>query len=159
RRGLGLEGGLDRLAGQFAGGGDGQGLDLGENLTVGGAVGRGLQLLGEQQRLLQEQGLQRGLGMGGSARGHGSSSKGCVPTKHTASEPKLPETIRAPSAKREAVCLDCPDQLSCRTRGGASPAAFADGRQCWSASDLPATHSDRVWRRSPSSSCPRSSRG
>jgi hypothetical protein len=52
--GLGLQGGLDGLASQFASGGDGQSLDAGEDLAVGCGVGGLLQLLGEQQGLLNE---------------------------------------------------------------------------------------------------------
>jgi len=46
--GLGLERGLHGLAGQFPGGGDGQGLDAGEDLAVGGIVGGLLQLSGQE---------------------------------------------------------------------------------------------------------------
>jgi hypothetical protein len=72
--GLGLEGGLDRLAGQFAGGGDGEGLDAGEDVAVGGRLSSRLQLLGQEQGLLQEQGLQGRLGVEGRALGHSGSS-------------------------------------------------------------------------------------
>jgi hypothetical protein len=54
RFGLRLQGGLDGLAGQFAGSGDGEGLDASEDLSVGGGVGGLLQLLGKQQGLLEE---------------------------------------------------------------------------------------------------------
>src|SRR6185437_1582394 len=72
RRGLGLQGGLHGPAGEFAGGGDGQGLDAGQDLAVRGVVGGLLQLLGEQQRLLDQQRLQGGLGSK-RARVHGGS--------------------------------------------------------------------------------------
>jgi hypothetical protein len=55
RGGLGLQGGLDGAAGEFACGGDGQGFDARQDLPVGGVVGGPLQLSGEQQRLLQHQ--------------------------------------------------------------------------------------------------------
>jgi hypothetical protein len=46
RWGLGLEGGLNGLPGEFACGGDGQGLDPGQDLAIGSVVGGLLQLLG-----------------------------------------------------------------------------------------------------------------
>jgi hypothetical protein len=55
RLGLGLQGRFDRPAGEFAGGGDGQGLDAREDLAVRGGIGGGLQLLGEQQHLLDQE--------------------------------------------------------------------------------------------------------
>jgi hypothetical protein len=70
---LRLQGGLDGLAGKFAGGRDGEGLDLGKDLTVGGLVGSLLQLPGEQERLLDDEGLEGALGPEG-AWGHGGSS-------------------------------------------------------------------------------------
>ena len=88
--GLGLQGGLDGLAGQFAGGGDGEGLDAGQDLAVGGGVGGGLQLLGEQEGLLDEQGLQGRLGVEGGALGHGGSSRAWVPRGYR----QLTETTR-----------------------------------------------------------------
>jgi hypothetical protein len=92
--GLGLQGRLDGLAGEFAGGGDGEGLDAGQDLAVGGGVGGGLQLLGQEEGLLDHQGLQRGFGAEG-ARLHGSSfEERCC--QGTAAAAKLPETIHAP---------------------------------------------------------------
>jgi hypothetical protein len=63
------------LSGQFAGGGDGQSLDLGQDLAIGGGVGSLLELFGKQQGLLDEQSLQ---GCFGSkrARVHGGSFAG-----------------------------------------------------------------------------------
>jgi hypothetical protein len=57
RLGLGLEGGLDGLAGEFAGGGDGQGLDASEDLAIRGRLRGLLQLAGQEHGLLQDQGL------------------------------------------------------------------------------------------------------
>jgi hypothetical protein len=57
---------LDGLAGQLAGGGDSQGLDLGEDVAVGGGVGGLLQLPGEQECLLDEEGLEGGLSAEGA---------------------------------------------------------------------------------------------
>ena len=102
RLGLGLEGGLDGLAGEFAGGGDGQGLDARQNLAVGGGAGGGLQLLGQQERLLKEQGLERGVGVEGSARGQGGSSKGWVPPTYrqrTETTRNYSRTLRALSGR------------------------------------------------------------
>src|SRR5262249_60440641 len=66
----GLEGGMDGLGGELAGGGDGQGLHPLEDLAVGGGVGGLLELAGQEQGLLQEQGFQ-GRGCRKGARGHG----------------------------------------------------------------------------------------
>jgi predicted cupin superfamily sugar epimerase len=97
-RGLGLQGGLDGLAGQLAGGGDGEGLDAGEDQAVGCGVGGLLQLLGQEQGLLEEQGLQGGLGVEGGALGHGSSLKAWVPRGYR----QLTETTRNYSRTRSA---------------------------------------------------------
>jgi hypothetical protein len=45
--GLGLEGGLDGLTGEFLSGVDGGGLDAGEDLSVGSLVGGAFELLGQ----------------------------------------------------------------------------------------------------------------
>jgi hypothetical protein len=57
--GLGLQGSLDGLAGQFASAGDGQGLNLGQNLAVGGFVGGLLELAGQEESLLNDEGFER----------------------------------------------------------------------------------------------------
>jgi hypothetical protein len=72
---LGLQGGLDGLSGQVASGGDGESFDASEDLSVGGGIGGLFQLLGEQQGLLEQQGLQGGLGSKG-AWFHGGSLRG-----------------------------------------------------------------------------------
>jgi hypothetical protein len=71
--GLCLQGGLDGLAGEFAGGGDGEGLDLGEDLAIGGLVRGPLQLLGQKEGPFHDQGLQGGVRLE-SVPGHDDSS-------------------------------------------------------------------------------------
>jgi hypothetical protein len=58
--GLGLEGGLDGLAGQFACGRQRGGLDLGEHLPAGRVGGRTLKLMGYRQSLFEYQSLKWG---------------------------------------------------------------------------------------------------
>jgi hypothetical protein len=61
-----LQGGLDGLAGQLASGRDGHGLDLGQDLAIGSGVGGLLELAGQQERLLKDEGFQRGAGVKGA---------------------------------------------------------------------------------------------
>jgi hypothetical protein len=65
------------MAGEFAGGGDGQGLHAAEDLAVRGGVGGGLELLGERQRLLDEQRLQGSFGLKRALPHGGSSGRKC----------------------------------------------------------------------------------
>jgi hypothetical protein len=60
-----LEGGLDGLAGELSGE-DGGGFNAMEDLSIGCLVGGAFELLGEQQRLFEEKGLQGGLGLKGT---------------------------------------------------------------------------------------------
>ena len=69
-------------AGQLAGGGDGQGLDAGQDLAARRGVGGGPQLPGEQGGLLGEQGPQGRLGVGGGAPGQGGPSRAWVPPEY-----------------------------------------------------------------------------
>jgi hypothetical protein len=55
--GLSLEDGLDGLSGQFSCGRDGEGFDLGEDLSIGCVAGSLLQLFGEQECLFENEGL------------------------------------------------------------------------------------------------------
>ena len=99
--GLGLEGGLHGLAGEFLGGGDGEGLDTADDLAVGGVIGGLLQLLGQEQGSLQYEGLEGRLGSESALSHGGSSGVGCL--EDTAYGRKLPETIRAPAVRGRAV--------------------------------------------------------
>jgi hypothetical protein len=68
-----LEGGLNRLACEFACCLDGEGLDLGKDLAIRGGVSRLFELLGKQEGLLDDERLKRRLGMEGGALVHGDS--------------------------------------------------------------------------------------
>jgi hypothetical protein len=61
-----LQGSLDSPAGQFAGGGDGQGLDLGQDLAISSGVGGLLELASQQEGLLQDEDFQRATGFKGT---------------------------------------------------------------------------------------------
>jgi hypothetical protein len=87
---LQLEGGFDGLAGEFAGGGHGRGLDGGEDLPVRSIVGRLLELASQEQSLLDEQGFECRLRLERAA-GHWRPS-GCDPETNP-SHHKLPESI------------------------------------------------------------------
>jgi len=94
RGGPGLERRLDGPAGQLPAGRDGGGLDGGEHPAVGRGVGGLLQLPGEQEGQLDEQGLQGRVGVEGAA-GHGGSSVGHRQTTHGRGQP--PQSITAPN--------------------------------------------------------------
>jgi hypothetical protein len=90
-----LEGGLDGLPGELPAGRDGGGLDAGEDLAVRGAVGGPLELSGEGEGLLDQQGLERGIGVERAAD-HGGSSGRYRHTNPKSGQP--PQSITAPEA-------------------------------------------------------------
>jgi hypothetical protein len=61
-----LQSGLDSLAGKLSRGRDGDGLDVGQDLAIGSGVGGVLELTGQQESLLKDEGFQRGAGCKGT---------------------------------------------------------------------------------------------
>jgi len=111
--GLGLQGGLDGPASEFAGAGDGQGLDLGQDLPIGGLIGGLLELAGQQEGLLNDQGFQGSVGLEGAGL-HGNLLA------------KIPLTIMAQLQNYQELFL-LPINLPCPQRHEHTPACHLYG--------------------------------
>jgi hypothetical protein len=133
--GLGLEGRLERLAGQLPPGADGDEFGVGQDAAVGGGVGGGLEFAGHQQGLLDEKRFQ-------GRAGFDRVRHEMFPPADGSGYPRLyPPLVRLPESGGTLgrCCLRCflHGWLDIRSRGKPSEAFHELSGKVWEAYHAP----------------------